>query len=119
MGGSFAQDFKLFMDDDAALLKAADAQWAVTPLTSEGRMGTEPTTEPAVMICDGNVVTVGAHGDCNIIVTGTAVSSFRLHPLHCLLRPDAVILVGCTLCCCSLPSSTLGIGDCLRCSCGS
>lgn len=86
------QDFKLFMDDDAALLKAADAQWAVTPLTSEGRMGTEPTTEPAVMICDGGVVTVGAHSDCNIIVTGTAVSSFWLHPLHRLLLPDAVVV---------------------------
>ena len=25
------------MDDDAALLKAANAQWAVVPLTDEGR----------------------------------------------------------------------------------
>ncbi len=33
-----AQDFGLFMKDDAALLRAADAQWAVVPLTNEVRI---------------------------------------------------------------------------------
>lgn len=82
---AWVQDFKLFMDDDAALLKAANAQWAVTPLTDEGRLGTEPTTEPAVMICDDAAVSIGASRDCSVVVTGTAVSfplpSHRLNPL--------------------------------------
>jgi len=71
---AFAEsDFKLFMDDDAALLKAANAQWAVTPLTDEGRLGTEPTTEPAVMICDDGAVSIGASRDCSVVVSGTAI----------------------------------------------
>ncbi len=33
------QDFQLFMRDDAELLRAADAQWAVVPLTDEVSCG--------------------------------------------------------------------------------
>jgi hypothetical protein len=32
---SVAQDFGVFMRDDAELLRAANAQWAVVPMTDE------------------------------------------------------------------------------------
>lgn len=95
--GCWVQDFKLFMDDDAALLKAANAQWAVTPLTDEGRLGTEPTTEPAVMICDDGAVSIGASRDCSVVVSGTAVSFPPLLHRSKLLK---------CLCICSAPSRT-------------
>jgi zeaxanthin epoxidase len=62
------QDFGKFMRDDAELLRAANAQWAVVPMTNEGREGTEPTTEPAVMICDDECCAIGRDGDCNLIL---------------------------------------------------
>lgn len=59
------------MHDDAALLKAAGAQWALTPVSHHGRSGTEPTTERAVMICDDDDVTIGCNDECCVILSGT------------------------------------------------
>lgn len=62
------QDFGLFMSNDEELLRAANAQWAVVPMTDEGRGGTEPTTEPAVMICDDACCAIGRDDSCNLIL---------------------------------------------------
>lgn len=61
------------MHDDAALLKAAGAQWALTPVSLQGRLGTEPTTERAVMICDDDDVTIGCNDECCVILDGSMV----------------------------------------------
>lgn len=68
------KDFKLFMHDDAALLKAAGAQWALTPVSVDGKSGTEPTTEQAVMICEDDDVTIGCNDDCCVIYKGDMVA---------------------------------------------
>jgi zeaxanthin epoxidase len=67
-------DFYLFMKDDAELLRAANAQWAVVPLTNQGRGGTEPTTEPAVMICDDECCAIGRDDSCNLILDAPSAS---------------------------------------------
>ena len=35
MAIGFMQDFQLFMNDDMELLRAANAQWAVVPMTDQ------------------------------------------------------------------------------------
>jgi hypothetical protein len=40
----------------------------------QGRGGTEPTTEPAVMICDDECCAIGRHANCNLILDDPTVS---------------------------------------------
>ena len=57
--------FQTFMHDEAALLRAARAEWALVPLSYTMR-GTEPTEEPAVHIGEAGI-TVGRLADNQIV----------------------------------------------------
>lgn len=124
------------MSNDEELLRAANAQWAVVPMTDEvsgvaclrlgyycfsashiqacgivemdlpglclmwgnanggcfafqGRGGTEPTTEPAVMICDDACCAIGRDDSCNLILEAPTVRPSQLH-----LIPASYMLMG-------------------------
>jgi hypothetical protein len=105
-----AQMFQTFMHDEAALLRAARAEWALVPLSYTMR-GTEPTEEPAVHI--GEVgITVGRHADNQIVCDSPMVPaplpqpvwmvSVRQPPVHasrtCARRPTFQLrALGCLL----------------------
>ena len=65
--------FDTFMHDENALLRAANAQWALVP-ASYTAAGTGPTHEPALLI-DEQGVTVGSALDCALLSDTASVSS--------------------------------------------
>ena len=65
------QMFQTFMHDEAALLRAARAEWALVPLSYSAR-GTEPTEEPAVLVGEAGV-TVGRHAENQIVCDSPTV----------------------------------------------
>ena len=57
--------FKTFMHDEAALLRAARAEWALVPLSYSAR-GTEPTEEPAILVGETGI-TIGRHAENQVV----------------------------------------------------
>ena len=102
------QMFQTFMHDEAALLRAARAEWALVPLSYSAR-GTEPTEEPAVLVgqagvtvgrnadnqvvCDSPTVRRAASGPKPTLVCAWPACSHRLSGRACL--PPELALVGC------------------------
>jgi len=65
--------FDTFMHDEEALLRAANAEWALVPLSYTAR-GTEPTQEPALLISEDGL-TIGRHANCELVVDSASTSA--------------------------------------------
>jgi len=72
------QMFQTFMHDEAALLRAARAEWALVPLSYSAR-GTEPTEEPAVLVGEAGV-TVGRNADNQVVCDSSTVRCAAFSP---------------------------------------
>ena len=75
------QMFDTFMHDEEALLRAANAEWALVRRSFTAR-GTEPTQEPALHITEDGLV-AGRHPDCQLVVDSTSVSPTSRHKSLC------------------------------------
>ena len=76
------QMFDVFMKDEDALLRAANAQWAIVP-ASFAAAGTGPTDEPAMLIDEGGA-TVGRMSGCGLVLEAASVSGPASLGLHLL-----------------------------------
>lgn len=66
------QMFDTFMKDEDALLRAANAQWAIVP-ANFAAVGTGPTDEPALLINDDGVM-IGRTPECGLALKAASVS---------------------------------------------
>ena len=73
--------FDTFMHDEEALLRAANAQWALVP-ASYTTQGTEPSQEPALLIHEA-AVTVGSAAECALVSKAASVSHALRWGLEC------------------------------------
>ena len=96
--------FQTFMHDEAALLRAARAEWALVPLSYSAR-GTEPTEEPAVLVDEAGV-TVGRDAENQIVCDSPTVrcvlasSQPRTSPLYHVCQLLATVNRQHSSCCC-------------------